>query len=335
MLDVKSLVLLLVFAACGAGPQPIVYMPTEPIPNEAATKPPATAAVEPPPVAPPADTNGHREFAVPTLPMGLILHRGTLVWVDMAGALWTMPADGSSPPKQQSEQHRDGLATHPFVAGDRVLAKAGKDLLSLALPDGPVKRIHVTGTPALFEEVVGNATTIYMTVFQHDQILKVSIDGGAAQHVADVKNAILALHGKTLYTLSYLTGELNAIPLDGGKPRKIAAKLDHATAFEVDDNAVYVYTEGNRRVARIDLATGASTILGDHLDNSDELALAGDFLYTVSWPDKLVALPSGASGGGTRTIADHLFQPRGVAVDDKYVYVTSDRPSRIVRVPRI
>lgn len=330
----RSIALVLALGGCGSRRQPIVYMP-----NQAITTEPTKA---PPTAAPPAlresrsvalDDKQTHEFAVPTLAMELVLHRGTLVWVDLAGALWTMPVDGTTAPKQISEQHRDGLATHPFVAGDLVLAKNGKDLLALELPGGPVTRIHVTGTPAMFEEVVGDQDAIFVTVFQHDQILKVSIGGGAVQHVADAKKALLALRGKTLYTLSYATGELVAIPRDGGTSHTIADKLDHPTAFVVDDKAAYVYTEGNRRVARIDLATGASTVLGDHLDNSDELVLAGDFLYTVSWPDKLVAIPT--AGGTVQTLADHLFQPRGVAVDDRWVYVTSDRPARIVRVPRL
>src|SRR5690348_11800528 len=95
---------LIVLAACGAKPAP----------------PPA-----PPP--PPEPAHAQRvDLPTPTLAMGLALHRDTLIWADEAGAIWTMPATGGTA-QQLSEQHKDGFAFHPFVAGDRVYAKVDKD----------------------------------------------------------------------------------------------------------------------------------------------------------------------------------------------------------------
>lgn len=330
---IAPVVVTLALAACGPRPQPIVYLPQEPAPpagsDEVAPIPPPAPVTPVPPVV----TMPPNQFAVPTLPMGLALDRDTLVWGDLAGALWTMPRDGSTAPKQVSEQHRDGFATHPFLAGDQLIAKAGRDLIALAVPDGPVTHVHVGGLPDLVEGAVGDATTVFVTVFKHDQVLKVPITGGAAKHVLDVKGAVLALHHGTLYAASYVTGELFAIPVAGGAPKTITAKLDHPTALVVDDTAAYAYTETDERVSRIDLATGATTVLGEHLENSDELALAGDSLFTVSWPDKLVQL-STSPGHATRTLESNIFHPRGVVLDDHWVYVTCDSPPRIVRVPR-
>jgi hypothetical protein len=264
--------------------------------------------------------------------MDLVLHRGTLVWADLAGAMWTMPADGSGAPEQVSEQHRDGFAAHPFVAGDRVIAKAGRGLLAIVVPGGAVTHLGITGVPDLPEDVVGDASTIFFTVFNHDQIMRVPVTGGAAQHVFDAKDALLALHGPTLYVASYITGDLFAVPTDGGVPRTIASKLKHPTALAVDDTAAYVYTEGDQRLTRVELVTGATRVLGDHLENSDEVDLAADALYTVSWPNKLVRLAR-APGAAPATLTDKLFQPRGVVHDEHFIYVTSDQPPRIVRVP--
>jgi hypothetical protein len=264
--------------------------------------------------------------------MDLVLHRGTLVWADLAGAIWTMPADGSGPPAQVSEQHRDGFAAHPFVAGERVIAKSGKGLLAIEVPGGAVTHVGITGVPDLPEDVVGDASAIFFTVFNHDQIMRMPVTGGAAQHLLDAKTAVLAIHGPTLYVASYGTGDLLAIPTAGGVPRTIAKKLNHPTALAVDDTAAYVYTEGDQRMTRVELATGATKVLGEHLENSDEVALAADALYTVSWPNKLVRLPK-VPGAGPATLADQLFQPRGVVCDERFIYVTSDQPPRIVRVP--
>jgi hypothetical protein len=332
--------LAVLLAACGPRPQPIVYLPTEPAPpggrSIATTESPTateTAATEiTPRPAEPAPTPPWTEYQVPTLPMDLVLHRGTLVWADLAGALWTMPADGSGPPQQVSEQHRDGFAAHPFVAGDRVIARGGKGLLAIEVPGGAVTHVRLTGVPDLLEGVVGDASAIFFTVFHHDQVMRVPVTGGAAQHVLDAKGAVLALHGSTLYVASYVTGDLLAVPTGGGAPRPIARKLLHPTALAVDATAAYVYTEGDQRLTRIELATGATTVLGEHLDNSDEVELAADVLYTVSWPNKLVRL-STVSGTTPVTLTDKLFQPRGVVHDEHFIYVTSDQPPRLVRVP--
>jgi hypothetical protein len=254
------------------------------------------------------------------------------VWTDLAGAIWMMPADGSGSPKQLSEQHRDGFAARPFVAGDRVIAKCGKGLLAIEVPGGAVTRIQVTGAPDLLENVVGDGSTIFFTVFNHDQIMRVPVTGGAAQGVLEAKGGVLALHGPTLYVASYGTGDLLEVPTAGGVPRTIARKLKQATALAVEDDAVYLYTEGDQRIDRVELATGAIRVLGEHLENSDEVELAADAIYTVSWPNKLVRVPK-VPGPGFATLSDKLFQPRGVVHDEHFIYVTSDQPPRIVRVP--
>jgi len=331
--------LAVVLAACPR-PQPIVFLPTEPAPHGedpvATTKrPTATETAATQTTATPAEPVPRppwTDYQVPTLPMCLVLHRGTLVWADLAGAIWTMPADGSGAPQQVSEQHRDGFAAHLVVAGDRVIAKGGKGLLAIEVPGGALTHVRVTGAPDLLEDVVGDASTIFFTVFQHDQIMRVPVTGGAAQHVLDARSAVLALHGPTLYVASYDTGDLLAVPTAGGAPRPIARRLQHPTALAVDDTAAYVYTEGDQRLTRVELATGATTVLGEQLDNSDEVELAADALYTVSWPNKLVRL-STVSGTAPATLTDKLFQPRGVVHDEHFIYVTSDQPPRIVRVP--
>lgn len=326
-------------AACGPRSQPIVYLPIGRAPpgedSAAATEPPTAmeaAATETAKPAGPGPSSSWPDYQVPTLPMDLVLHRGTLVWADLAGAIWTMPADGSGAPAQVSEQHRDGFAAHPFVAGDRVMAKGGKGLLAIEVPGGAVTPVHVSGVPDLLEDVVGDASTIFFTVFAHDQVMRVPVTGGAAQHVTDAKRAVLALHAQMLYVASYDTGDLFAVPTAGGAPRTIARKLKQPTALAVEDTAAYVYTEGDQRLTRVELTTGATQVLGEHLDNSDEIELAADALYTVSWPNKLVRLPK-VPGAAPATLTEKLFQPRGVVRDEHFIYVTSDQPPRIVRVP--
>ncbi|HET7505033.1 MAG TPA: hypothetical protein VFK02_28640 [Kofleriaceae bacterium] len=304
---------------------------TETTPEPASPRPDTAAETAAKPAAP-APSSSWPDYRVPTLPMDLVLHRGMLVWADLSGAIWMMPADGSGPPKQVTEQHKDGFAARPFVAGDRVIAKCGNGLLAIEVPEGAVTHIHVTGAPDLIENVIGDGSTIFFSVFNHDQILRVPVTGGAAQQVVEARTGVLALHGSTLFVASYDTGDLFAVPTAGGAPRTIARKLNHATALAADDAAVYLYTEGDQRLSRVELATGATRVLGEHLVNSDEVELASDAIYTVSWPNKLVRLPQ-VPGPGPATLSDKLFQPRGVVHDEHFIYVTSDQPPRIVRVP--
>lgn len=330
--------------------KPRVYAPGEQIPGYETAPPASTTEAErpasstdvptekPPTSAPPAPHAGPapdsvRVFATPTQPMSLVLFHDTLVWADAGASIWAMPADGSAPPKQLSEQHRDGLATRPFIAGDKLYAKAGKGLLRITVPDGPVTKLTWTGVPTLPETVASDGTTAVMTLFQNTQILRAPMEGGAAQPVTSAKRALVAVAGGTLYIASFTTGTLTAMPIAGGTPKTIASKLPQPTALEVEGAFAYLYTEGNKRVVRVELASGKTDVLGEQLENSDEVDVAEDAVYTVSWPNKLVRLPK-APGGASTALASDLHQPRGIAHDQKWVYVTSDSPARIVRVLR-
>jgi outer membrane protein assembly factor BamB len=274
-----------------------------------------------------------RDFATPTLPKGLTVSHGTLIWADVLGAIWTMPSDGATPPKQLSNQHREGFAFFPFVAGDKVFARSKRALLAIGIPDGPVTHGSFTGLIDLPEEAVGDATSIFVTIFSHDDVMRVPTSGGGAVHLLDAKHGVLALHGGTLYVASYTTGELTAITTATGAHHVVARALAKPTAIVADDHAVYVYTETDETVSRIDLASGAVTPLARHLNNSDELVLADDALYTVSWPNRLVKL-STTAGAAAVDLATDLDMPRSVVLDGDYLYVTSSSPTRIARVPR-
>lgn len=298
----------------------------------AATKP---EPVKPEPVKPPEPakpTSAWPDYHVPTLPADLVLHRNVLVWADLAGALWVLPTDGATAPRRVSDQHGQGFAAHPIVAGDRVLAKRGKGLLAVDVATGAVTKVELGGVTQPIENVVGDNAAIYFTLFNQAQVMRAPASGGPAERVIEAKGAALALHGDALYVVSYATGELRAVPTAGGAPRSITKKLRSATALAVDDDAAYVYTEADKKLKRVELATGAITVLGERLENSDEVRLAGDAVYTVSWPNKLVRMARTA--GPATAIADKLFQPRGVVYDDRFVYVSSDQPARIVRVAR-
>jgi PQQ-like domain len=154
---------------------------------------------------------------------------------------------------------------------------------------------------------------------------------GTAKRIIDAQRGVLALRDKTLYVASYTTGDLIAVSATGGVPKTVAKNLSRPTGIVADDHAVYVHTEGDHRVIRVDLASGARETLGDNLENADVLVLDRGSVYTMSWPNKLVRLTAGSA---PVTLADDLEEPRAIAVDDHYVYVTTAKPPRIVRIAK-
>ena len=331
---VRAVLLICAFVACA--PRTIVYLPTPhatPAPSaaeETSAAEPTSSPQPPPPTTPQAPAEPRRQdFAVPTLPVGLARQGTVLVWSDLGGAVWTMPTDGSKAPTQLSEQHRDGFVFRPFIAGERVLGKVNKDLVTIDLATGQVQKQHITGIGGLPEEAVGDDTAAFVTLFNQTRVLRIA--DGTAKRLADVKRGVLGLHAGTLYVASYTTGDLIAIPAAGGSPHTIAKGLAGPTGIAADDNAVYVRTEGDHRVIRIDLASGARETLGENLENADVLVVDNGSVYTMSWPNKLVRLRSGSAPA---VLADDLQEPRAIVVDDVYVYVTTAKPPRIVRIPK-
>ena len=332
MISCVRVLAICVFAACL--PKPIVYRPAasadllvQSVASEEPTQsPPIEKKLKPATQQPiPKRT----DFTVPTLPVGLALQNNTLVWSDLGGAVWTMPSDASTAPKRLSEQHADGFVFRPFVAGQRVLGKIDKDLVTIGLPNGPVEHQHIKGIDGLPEAAVGDDTATFITVFKHTEVLRVA--DGTSKRIADSQRGVLALRDKTLYVASYTTGELVAVAATGGRPKTVAKHLARPTEVVADDQAVYVHTEGDHRVIKVDLATGARETLGDNLENADVLVLDRGSVYTMSWPNKLLRLTSGSA---PVTLADDLEEPRAIAVDDKYVYVTTAKPPRIVRIAK-
>jgi hypothetical protein len=266
--------------------------------------------------------------------MGVVVIGRTLVWNDTEGGLWTMPADGGARPRQLSNQHGPGFAFHPVVAGGQVFAAAGRDVLRVGLPDGPVAPLGVRGLPDTVEELVGDDEALYATVFQHTAVLRIPLDGGAPRRLLAMRRGVLAIHGGTLYVAGYVSGELVAVPARGGKRRTIARGLRRPTALAVDDEAAYIYSEKDRAVRRIDLATGRARLIADHLVNSDRLVCDGPWLYTFSWGAHHALVRLAKDGSRRDVLADDLRAPYAIAVDADAIYATSRDTRSIVRIPK-
>lgn len=302
----------------------------------------ACAAPKPPPPPPerPAIEAAPRPqlpavmvLATETSPMSLVVAGSALVWTDSAGAVWTMPSDGSGKPRQLGDQREPGFAFKIVVVGSRVFATVRGDLLRVPLPVGRAVRAGIGGLGESPVEAVGDTTHVYMTLFKRDEVMRVPVDGGDAVKLASVPRGVLGLHGDTLYVASYSAGTLFAVPTAGGKPRLIARGFVRPTAVAADATHVYVYSERDQNVQRVDVRTGARETIATGLINSDELVLDGDWVYTRSWTDaggQLVRVRRDGRGGA-QVIGERISAPYAIAIDDDAVYVSARDGNRILR----
>jgi len=305
--------LLLIVVACGG---------TAPAPTP---KPPQP---EPPPVV--AEAATRRELAVPTGPSSLVVAGNHLVWTDIAGSIWTMPADGGTP-RELTDQHTHAFAFHAVLAGNRVLVTTKRDLYAVTLPD-TVRAIDAKLAEQP-EEAVADDQAVYVTLFKRNEIQRVELDGHT-RTLTSFPRGVLALHGDTLFIASYSAGVLEAMPKTGGTAKKIAGGFVRPTAIAADDTYAFVYTEKDRMLHRVVLATGEVTTLATDLVNADDLVLDGDSVYTVSWdhPARLLRIPK--SGGPPRVLANDLQTPRSLVIAGAYVWLVDRDRNAILRIPK-
>ncbi|HEY5925641.1 MAG TPA: hypothetical protein VIV11_28340, partial [Kofleriaceae bacterium] len=193
----------------------------------------------------------------------------------------------------------------------------GVKKLGLALPEDP-------------EEVVADDRAIYVTLFKRDEVMAIPVRGGSPSTLMTFRRGVLAVHGGTLYAVSYASGVLVAVPTTGGKQRTIAKGFVRPTALAVDDTHAFVYTEKDRTLRKVELATGATSVLATALENADDLVGDGAWLYTFSWPSTLLRI---AKDGSRRDVlADDLKSPYHIAFDAQAIYVVSRDQNKIVRL---
>ena len=245
-----------------------------------------------------------------------------------------MPSDGSGTPRQLSDQKRPSFAFQLFTAGEEVLATSRGDLLRVGVPDGPVTLAKIRGLLEYPIAAAADASFIYLTMFKRPEIVRVPARGGAAQKVAELPRAILALRGGTLYAASYATGVLVAIATAAGTSRVVVRGLAKPTAMAADDTHVYVYCEHDQTLRRVDAATGAIADLARGLVNSDDVALDGDYVYTRTWGARPALVRIAKDGSRPRETLAELSSPSGIAIDAGAIYVASRDGNRIVRLEK-
>lgn len=266
--------------------------------------------------------------------MTLVVWRDHLVWTDAAGAIWSMPTSGGTP-KQLSDQKSPSFAFKLFVAGTELFATSRKDLLHVAGPEGPVTMAGVLSLADNPIDATGTGDHVYMTIFKRDEIMRASIAGGGAKKIASVPRGVLGRNADTLFVASYSTGALVAIPLAGGPAKTLATGLVRPTAIAADDVRVFAYSERQKTITRIVIATKETTIIAEGLENADELVADGAWLYTYSWQPRGQLVRVAKDGGRPpQVLADDLKSPYSIAFDGDAIYATVRDQDRIIKIAK-
>ncbi len=213
-----------------------------------------------------------------------------------------------------------------------MFATSRKDLLRIDAD----QTVHALGLklPELPEESVGDDGSLYITLFKRTEVLRIDAADGKRTTIATVPRGVLAIHGDTLYVASYSAGTLVAIPTNGGASRTVTSGLPRPTAVTADAEAAYVYCERDKSVRRIEVATGATTVIAKDLENSDDLVNDGSQVWAITWGDDPGLVRIAKDGSATVRLTHDLRHPTKMAVDADSVYVSSREENRIVRVPR-
>lgn len=319
-------IVLLLLAACGGAPAPVQPPPTP----EEGGRDMRTALPRPEPTI-----EARQNFAVGESPMSMVVSGGYLYWTDSLGSIWSMRSDGSGTPKQLSDHTNPNFAFRLFTAGDQVMATSRKDLLRVASPEGPVTLAGVKGLLDNPEEATGGKGFAYVTVFKRNEILRAdAAGGGTMKKLATLPRGVLGLHGDTLYAASYSTGVLVAIPADG-VVKTIARGFNRPTAVAADATHVFVYSEKDKTLSKVDLATGTLSVLARDLENSDDLLVDGPWIYVFTWGTRPALLRIAKDGSrAPEVIAADLKAPYRIAADADAIYVTSRDQNTIVKLAK-
>jgi hypothetical protein len=293
--------------------------------------PPAVPEAAPevaPPKEPAPEPPARIDYAVGESPMASVVAGDRLVWTDAAGAIW-MRRLGHGKPTQLSDQHGIGFMFRPVVAGGDVYVSTKRDFAKVSLPTGRVDKLGLALAENP-EQVIADDRAIYVTLFRRDEVMAIPLDGSAPTKLFVVRRGVLAQHGDRVYAVSYSTGVLGWVPKRGGAMRTVTSRFRRPTALAVDDTHAFVYTEVDKTLHMVAIASGATTVLATDLENADEVVSDGEWLYTFSWPSRVLAIAK--DGSRTEVLADDLKSPSHIAVDAEAIYVVSRDQRKIVRL---
>lgn len=136
--------------------------------------------------------------------------------------------------------------------------------------------------------------------------------------------------------VSLSDGSVMKVPVGGGTPTTLVSSVPNPRAIAVDATSVYYWFMRNPQgvtVSSVPLGGGTPTIVSSGQGLEPSIAVAGSYLYGVTWNNYGVVLKIPIAGGSATNIALNQNQPDSVAVDATNVYWASYGASKVLKAP--
>jgi sugar lactone lactonase YvrE len=209
-------------------------------------------------------------------------------------------------------------------------------LLGVSLADGQATKLG-SGMSGPFG-VALDAQNVYWADATSAQVSRVAKSGGAPTAVATALDGpgAVAVAAQDVY-IATSGGHVVRAPLAGGSPTTLASLPAQAVAIALDAQNVYA-TASDGGVRRIPKAGGLPTVLAWGRPVGIAVDAAGIYWANagtspIDGDGAIVMLPFG-DAGAPLVLADHQWDARCVAVDDRSVYWTDDERGVVMKVAK-
>ena len=260
---------------------------------------------------------------------------GRLVWTDSAGSIWTMSTSGRDARELANQHDGPGFPMYHPLALHRGKVYAGRTgkIATVALPEGPVTPLEWDLGDDGAYELVSDGTALYGAMFSGKSLAKFD-DDGKRTNLATVREGVIVAAGSAVYSANFDSGVVAQL---APVARKLASGIPHPTGFAADEHAVYVWSQLDNGLRKIELPSGAAHLLWkpDFLA-SDALLPDGDWLYadaqTEQGTSSLVRIAK--DGSQLQVLVGELSHSGPIASDADAVYAAGAVGGGFVRVEK-
>lgn len=302
---------------------PSTVAPTRPSPLT--TKPPGP----PTPVELPKPVHGVTTLEVGDEPTDMVMVGDSLVWCDGGNELWMMPSHGGAYVALSRQQDPGHPMINRVVAfGDKLVAATDSgpgDLAMIDLVRFKKRPFGINAENESFYALATDGEALYASLFTALTVEKITIDGTRTKILTGQIDPVV--RGKTLYGSDYRSGRILSVPTAGGATRVIT-RIAQVTGFDVDDKFIYAWSEADKHLKKIAIASGKTTdIWKTGLQTTDYLAADGEWIYCETWIDETTwkVMRIAKDGHEMQVLAEGLANAGPILITPDAVFVAAKK----------
>lgn len=261
---------------------------------------------------------------------GLVAVDGRLVWTDNFGSIWTMPATGGDARELANQHDGPGFPEYSALVVHRGTVYSSRigAVATVALPAGPVTPLSKeTGDDAY--QLASDGTSLYGAMFDAHSVVRFADDGSETK-LAAMHEGVFAAAGSAVYAADFGAGTVVQL---APVRRTVARNIPHPTGLAADDRAVYVWSQLDSGLRRVELATGKVT-WRIAVTNGDGLIADGDWIYTDAVDQGASTLMRVAKDGSELDVLAPLDAYGRLAADADAIYTSGGSDGTFVRVDK-